>query len=290
MNAFRQDGALTRFAHRLRRRAARRRRLAPGCDSVLPIGPGYFRLIVRALITQRAAELERRHGRPFNFTAQDGEDLLLATLFSFKRAGSYVEIGAYDGLTLSNSYFFEQWGWSGLLVEPLPEHAAACRHNRPGSTVVHAAIGRDASGTTTLHEVVGDRAAAAHSYVVAPDAMVDKAARQADEVRTHEVPFRTFEAVAAEAGLPPDQPIDFISVDCEGMDLSVVQSIDLARRRPRILIVEYVRPPLVAHLRDHGYEAMLHIRANTLFSREPTDRAHLSIDGYWAALTGSEVT
>ena len=38
--------------------------------------------------------------------------------------GYFIEIGGFDGVTLSNTYLLEQQGWSGLLVEPLPEHFA----------------------------------------------------------------------------------------------------------------------------------------------------------------------
>lgn len=42
--------------------------------------------------------------------------------FKNKRNGVFVDIGAYDGITGSNSLFFEkELGWSGLCIEPLPE-------------------------------------------------------------------------------------------------------------------------------------------------------------------------
>ena len=53
--------------------------------------------------------------------------------------GFYVEVGAYDGKVISNTYYFEQLGWTGALVEPHPEKAAACRVNRPRSRVFECA-------------------------------------------------------------------------------------------------------------------------------------------------------
>jgi len=45
--------------------------------------------------------------------------------------GVFVEAGANDGVTQSNTYYFEKFrGWTGLLVEPEPALAAACRRNR----------------------------------------------------------------------------------------------------------------------------------------------------------------
>lgn len=40
-------------------------------------------------------------------------------IFSGKRDGFFVEVGAYDGLNGSNTYFFEkERGWNGICIEP----------------------------------------------------------------------------------------------------------------------------------------------------------------------------
>ena len=57
------------------------------------------------------------------------------------RPGIFVEAGAHDGLTQSNTAMLEfSFGWTGLLVEPIPELAARCRLNRPGALVEQAAL------------------------------------------------------------------------------------------------------------------------------------------------------
>ena len=41
-------------------------------------------------------------------------------IFKNKRDGFFLDIGANDGITLSNSYFFEkELGWKGICFEPL---------------------------------------------------------------------------------------------------------------------------------------------------------------------------
>ena len=56
------------------------------------------------------------------FHSQVGQDrFLLENFFRGRRNGVFVDIGAYDGETFSNSLFFERtMGWTGLCVEPLP--------------------------------------------------------------------------------------------------------------------------------------------------------------------------
>ena len=42
-------------------------------------------------------------------------------VFNKKSNGFFFDIGAYDGITFSNSYFFEKnRSWNGICVEPLP--------------------------------------------------------------------------------------------------------------------------------------------------------------------------
>lgn len=54
--------------------------------------------------------------------SQDGQDIYLQnTFFKDKTDGFYVDIGAHDGISLSNTYIYEKLGWSGICIEPLPE-------------------------------------------------------------------------------------------------------------------------------------------------------------------------
>ena len=74
-----------------------------------------------------------------------GEDTLLFDLFEGQETGVYIEAGALDGHENSVTWIFEALGWSGLLVEAIPERAEQCRTNRPGSRVVHAALDSNAN-------------------------------------------------------------------------------------------------------------------------------------------------
>src|SRR5580765_5035293 len=55
--------------------------------------------------------------------------------------GSFIEAGGNDGLTQSNTYWFERFrGWRGLLIEAVPDQAGLCRQNRPRAEVINAAL------------------------------------------------------------------------------------------------------------------------------------------------------
>lgn len=64
---------------------------------------------------------------PYNFDtkpryfSQVGQDKAIDELLGEKEGGFFIEVGAYDGLTMSNSLFFEKSrGWTGLLIEANP--------------------------------------------------------------------------------------------------------------------------------------------------------------------------
>ena len=55
-----------------------------------------------------------------NYKSSHGQDKWLNDhIFKGRSRGFFVEAGAWDGITASNTYFFEkELGWEGLLIEP----------------------------------------------------------------------------------------------------------------------------------------------------------------------------
>jgi hypothetical protein len=54
------------------------------------------------------------------------QDLFILFMVHEKREGFFVDFGATDGVTLSNSWLLEKsYGWNGILAEP-----AQCWHNK----------------------------------------------------------------------------------------------------------------------------------------------------------------
>jgi FkbM family methyltransferase len=173
---------------------------------------------------------------PLRSCSQHGEDALIWALCGEKTTGYFVEVGAYDGVSLSNSYFFEAIGWTGLLVEAHPDLYSRCRNARPGSRVVHAALGKaGADGSVAFHAVSGGQGIDSLSYTVTDDEHTRRIVREGGSARIVEVPLTSLDALL---GVDPPTTIDFVSVDVEGAEMDVLQGLDLDRWRPRILVVE----------------------------------------------------
>jgi FkbM family methyltransferase len=65
------------------------------------------------------------------YYSQFGQDkFLYENFFLNKTDGFFVDIGAHDGITASNTYFFEKLGWSGVCFEPIPSVFEKLQNNR----------------------------------------------------------------------------------------------------------------------------------------------------------------
>ena len=162
--------------------------------------------------------------------SQHGEDVLLAKIVAGVKAGVCLEVGAHDGISLSNTFLFEKRGWSCVLVEPNPLLCEAIRKNRTAKLFECAAS--DKCGTTTLYLGVG---ADVLSTIESGGFARDRVEREAEEIRCVGVQTLTLDVIVAESGY---NRFDFISIDVEGHEASVLRGFELGRWKPKILIVE----------------------------------------------------
>ena len=69
------------------------------------------------------------------------EDELIWQFFGRRTDGFFVEVGANEPQGGSQTWFFEQQGWRGLLVEPQSRLCQRLREGRPRSQVFQVACG-----------------------------------------------------------------------------------------------------------------------------------------------------
>ena len=166
--------------------------------------------------------------------SQHGEDVYLWHHFK-RRNGFFIEIGAYDGVTFSNTYWLEHVGWTGILVEPNPELYKKCLKARPFSKVIHAAITGDESlnsVTLVLPDNIGGRDALA--YTVKSDYQVNRVNDTGVKLRHIQVPAMTTKRLLQDV----TANIDVLSIDVEGAEMEVLSTFDFSRFRPEVIIIE----------------------------------------------------
>ena len=209
----------------------------------------------------------------YKYYSQHGEDYLLWHFFDFRKRGFYIDVGAHDGISLSNTKSFEDNGWTGICVEPIPEVAEACRRIR--ARVVQAAC---VSGNEKSVALRVDRSGLWAGIHTDEQAV----ARAYRERGSGEPDFQTIDVPAVRAAaLLTDHhgDIDFLSVDVEGTEIDVLRGLDLKRRRPRLLLVEALTAEalhsLDAFLAEFAYLRARSVTCNHLYVLSERDARKL---------------
>lgn len=173
-------------------------------------------------------------------TSTCGEDRILSYLLRRRQAGFFVDVGAYHPIAFSNTYVFYQQGWRGLNIDPCPGSMRAFDKERPGDINLEVAIG-DAEGEMMYH-TIGDGHHQMNSFNPEfQENLYDEVSVDATTVRKSPVRLHRLSSVLA-AHLKPGQSIDFITIDVEGLEESVLRSNDWTIYRPVIVMVENHRP------------------------------------------------
>ena len=69
------------------------------------------------------------------------QDLNVLEYYNFKKRGYFVDIGASDGISLSNTYMLEKdYNWNGICVEPILNDFNILISNRKNSICVNKAV------------------------------------------------------------------------------------------------------------------------------------------------------
>jgi FkbM family methyltransferase len=197
------------------------------------------------------------------FYSQCGQDaFLFRRFFSQKTDGVFVDIGAHDGVTYSNTYFFEKHrGWKGLCVEPIPEVFQQLRQNRTCICVEGCIYDKaDTARFLRVHSNIGEHTEMLSGIIE----KYDPKHRQRIELETSNgagfYKEITVKCYALNALLEANEfyHIDYISIDTEGGELDILKSIDFERFTIDVIDVEnnYDDPEFERFLRTKGYRKL----------------------------------
>lgn len=165
------------------------------------------------------------------------EQALVREFFAGARAGFFVEVGANRPQQESQTWHLEQLGWTGVLIEPQPDLAEELRRRRSARVFAVACSAPGNAGRSMRLHVAGALSALDR----------DRMAPGAEPERVIEVPVRTLDDILADACAPV--AFELLSIDVEGHELEVLAGFDLARWRPRLVLLE----DHVGNLRKHRF-------------------------------------
>lgn len=168
---------------------------------------------------------------------------MVAEYFGHAKQGFFVEVGANEPRVRSQTWHLEQAGWRGILVEPQPDLAAQLRAERSAAVYEAACTSRRDDGNRLTFFCAGPLSSLDRDGM-APGAVPEK---------TISVACRTLDSILEESRAP--EGFDFLSIDVEGHELAVLDGLDLARWRPRLVMLEDHVADLAKHraMRRAGY-------------------------------------
>jgi FkbM family methyltransferase len=201
------------------------------------------------------------------FYSQFGQDqFLYENYFKNKDTGYFVDIGAHDGITCSNSYFFEQIGWDGICFEPMPKIFLELEKNRKclcKNIAVSDKIGKDQFFCIDGHSEMLSGIVSAYEQ--------EHIARIHRELESHSqsydyiyVDCSTFENEIKETH------IDMLSIDTEGSEETIIKSINFEKYNIHFLVFEmnYYNEKLINFVNSKNFEFITSLGPDLVFKNK----------------------
>lgn len=163
--------------------------------------------------------------------SQEGEDLILARYFEGRERGFYIDIGAHHPFRFSNTCFFFKRGWSGINIDAMPDSMTLFKKHRPNDINIEIGIGE--YPTKSNFFIFNEPALNTFDKSIAEQR--NNLPNKIIEIK--EIEIQPLSAVL-EKNLPKNQKIDFLSIDVEGRDLSVLKSNAWEEYRPELIVIE----------------------------------------------------
>lgn len=205
-----------------------------------------------------------------NFSSQFGQDAALFDQFSDFQQGFFVDIGAHDGVSFSNSLFFERClSWDGICFEPNPVLFSKCKTNRK-------CLSENACVSSRSGEVF---------FVLLPEPLeclggIEEFFSDAHAQRINDalgqfggsaVRIQVKSIVLTDYLVSKEiKEVDLLLVDVEGAEMEILKSIDYSRINIKSICVEnnYHGDEIVGFLYSKGYNLQLRLGCDEIYKKK----------------------
>lgn len=165
------------------------------------------------------------------------DEFLNTVIFNNKKNGFFIDIGAHDGKTYSNSLFFESNNnWNGICIEPNPTVFIKLNSFRK-STNLNVCIGASnklikftqIEGYAEMLSGISENYDERHIQRI--DGYIAKKGGKKNEIEVEMITINSIELLKT-------QPIDFVSIDTEGNEFDIVSSMDFDKLNVKSIVIE----------------------------------------------------
>jgi FkbM family methyltransferase len=200
----------------------------------------------------------------FNSYSQYGEDFVVYSFFKKRTTGLLIDIGAFDGYHISNSYALYKKGWETIAIEANPIFFDFLIKNRPDAININKAL----VGNEDQKEIVFQTEPTGLYSGVKPNTIWFDATNS-NEIR---VPACTLNQIAKDYTV--NKKIDCISIDVEGTEEEILSGFDFDTYKPTMLIIEAndqeTENRLIALMKPFNYTLSAKINVNLFFLYKPS--------------------
>lgn len=202
----------------------------------------------------------------FPYASQAGQDLVIDRIMGQKTGGTFVDVGAYDGITGSNTLFFERWrDWTGVLVEPVEEQRVKAEMMRKSPCLPYAVSNKKGTAEfLTVTEGFTQMSGLLDTYDKTMLGRVRADKRHAEKVV--KVPTRSLSAILKEADIMHP---DFISLDIEGGELAALTKFPFDKHNVGAWAIENntADSAIPNLMREKGYELIEFCGPDEIYSK-----------------------
>jgi FkbM family methyltransferase len=170
--------------------------------------------------------------------SQLSQDLSVVKFYNEKRNGYFIEIGASDGITLSNTYLLEtQYNWKGICVEPIPSNYEKLVIIRPNSICCNDAVYNN-TGSTVNFDIANnsDLFSGISDYI-------DCHKKKVDANKTT-IQVKTISLVDLLDKFSAPAFVEYLSLDTEGSEYEILKNFNFNKYTFGLIDVEhnYIEP------------------------------------------------
>ena len=172
------------------------------------------------------------------------QDLFVLTEVGLRRRqGFFVEFGASDGISLSNTWLLEKrMGWKGILAEP-----ARCWHESLSRNRT-CAIDTDCVWSRSGEQLDFDEVSVGEFSTLSRFSKSDGHAEARVDKTSYQVPTVSLNDLLRRHGAPAEP--DYLSIDTEGSEFSILKELDFARFNFKVITCEHNYTPMREQIRQ----------------------------------------
>ena len=164
------------------------------------------------------------------FYSQCGEDRLMVKYLP-ENFGTYIDVGAGQPVRGSNTYYFYKKGWNGHLFEPIQSNIDLIKFFRRRDKKYQNLIASSKTNSKFFEFIPTE-------YSTMIKGVADNLVAEGKKLKSI-YELESIRLSDTDLKLNPLEP-SFLSIDVEGADLDVLNSIDWTKIKPRVVCIEEV--------------------------------------------------